>query len=222
MFSRFRKSKLYLYDPASYSRALHFLDVFIETECKTKQDIQLSLKYFIEVIGRDIETAVQALHIYKEANYTVPIRAFPDYCHTDLSTSVCLVNEEITVPIDLSQNIVITEPWSMYNRLLPNLKNINQNEFVYDKTNHLSTYYPYMNICVVHNGYHSIACAKHFKKGIIQAAVYDVETAFKYIDTDGKKWIFKGGYKPPEDVKDFRFALLFKIASRLYKIENEM
>lgn len=66
---------------------------------------------------------------------------------------------------------------------------------------------------------------KALKKGVIQAAVYDSETAFKKIDTDGKKWFDIGGFKPPEyseeKVKDFRYALLFKIAKLLYENEKE-
>lgn len=220
MFSKFRKKGLYLYDPTSYSKALDFIEDFTRCECKTKEDAQLCLNYFIEVVGRDIETSVQVLHIYKKAHYTLE-REYPDYYYTDCNTSICLVDEKNTVTVDLSKNIVITEPWCLYERLLPNLKNINENIFKYDKWNHRSTFYPYMNICVVRNGCHSITCGKHFKKGTIQADVYDTETAFKYIDTDGKHWIFKGGYKNSENVKDFRFALLFKIAKLLYDITND-
>mgnify|MGYP001027940493 CR=1 FL=1 len=221
MFSKFRKKGVFLYDPTSYSNAINFIESFVILSCSTKEEARSCLNYFLEVVGRDIETSVQALHIYKDAYCTAAERPFPEYCHTDFNTSIYLVDEKNTVPIDLSKNIVITKPWCMYERLLPNLKNIKANEFKYDKSNHFSTFYPYMNICAVWNVCHSISCGKHFKKGIIYSAVYDTETAFKYIDTDGRRWIFKGGFESDYDVKDFRFAFLFKIAKLLFDITHD-
>ncbi len=221
-FKKYRENERYCYGNASYSRTLNFVDIFLSD--LNKEDSQTFLKYILEVIGRDLETSVQAMHIYKAEPYLVG-KPFPDHYHSGVYQSTYLEDDKNKVSIDLSKNIVIAEPWSLYNRLIPNLKNIMENEFVYDKNNHCSVFYPYMNICVVWNGHHSISCGKYFKKGVIQAAVYDSETAFKKIDTDGKKWFDIGGFKPPEyseeKVKDFRFALLFKIAKLLYENEKE-
>lgn len=71
------------------------------------------------------------------------------------------------------------------------------------------------------SGNHSISCGKHFKNGTVEACVYDTETAFKYIDTDGKNWIFHKGYMQPQEVVDFRYVLLFQIAKLLYNSEKE-
>lgn len=216
-----RENERYCYCAESYSKTLDFVNSFLSG--LNKEDSQTFLKYVLDVIGRDLETSVQAMHIYKEEDYITGM-PFPSYYYSAVYKSTCLEDEKNKILIDLSKNIVITEPWDLYLRLMSNLKNIKENEFVYDEDNHYSVFYPYMNICVVWNGHHSVSCGKHFKKGVIQAAVYDSETAFNKIDTDGKKWFDIGGFKPPESyeqrVKDFRYALLFKIAKILYKIER--
>ena len=221
-YKKYRENERYCYCAASYSKTLDFVDFFLSD--LNKEDSQTFLKYVLEVIGRDLETSVQAMHIYKEETYLTG-KPFPVSYYSDIYKSTYLEDEKNTVSVDLSKNIVIAEPWDLHLRLMPNLNNIKENEFVYNKDNHYSVFYPYMNICVVWNGHHSISSGKYFKKGVIRAAVYDSKTAFKKIDTDGKKWFDIGGFKPPEyseeKVKDFRYALLFKIAKLLFESENE-
>lgn len=218
--SRKRTKYHYVYDLGSYDPALDLVQNFLNY-CDTKDEEKLFLNYVIELIGRDIETSAELLHIYKPGHEACIYNAFPHFYGNKPYENISLVNKENKITIELGKNIVITEPWDLYLRLLPNLKNIKENKFQYDSGNHQSVYYPYMNVCVVYNGKHSISCGKHFKNGTIKAAVYDTETAFKHIDTDGKKWFFKGGYLPSQKVEDFRYALLFQIAKLLYDTKED-
>lgn len=210
----------YIYNQGSYGEALYFVENFL-CYCHTAEEEKLFLNYVIELIGRDIETSVELSHIYKP-EYRIGINnAFPRFYADKPYNCIPLINNENKITIELGKNIVITEPWDLYLRLLPNLKNIKKNKFQYDRDNHNAVYYPYMNVCKVCSGNHSISCGKHFKNGTIETCVYDTETAFKYIDTDGKNWIFDKGYMQPQEVEDSRYALLFKIAKLLYKSEKE-
>lgn len=211
----------YVCCPGSYGPALDFVENFL-CHGHTAEEEKLFLNYVIELIGRDIETSVETLHVYKpEHEACCTDKPFPTFCADKPCVSIPLVNKENKIAIELEKNIVITEPWDLYLRLLRNLKNIKENKFQYDRDNHDVVYYPYMNICRVESGNHSISCGKHFKNGTVEACVYDTETAFKYIDTDGKNWIFYKGYMQPQEVVDFRYAILFQIAKLLYNSEKE-
>ena len=85
-----------------------------------------------------------------------------------------------------------------------------------------------MDICVIENGYHSVAAGKYFGAGCLKAQVYDTQLAYPHITTDGEYW-YNGGEKifyhnissEPFKVIDFRFALLYEISRLVYCIEKD-
>ena len=59
------------------------------------------------------------------------------------------------------------------------------------------------------------------KSGSISAAVYDIETAFRYVDTDGKHWIFESCANRPTEITDYRYTLIYKIAKIYYQLQQK-
>lgn len=192
----------------------------LNSSAKTQNDKLLYLRFMINAIGRDIETSTQVRNIYKSID-TAPLgtSVFPQMLFFDERKEKSLFTDEIT-KIKLQEDIVITEPWRKGTKIMSILSGIDKVGFAYDYRNHKSIYYPYMNITISYCGNHSIACGKFMKTGIIEAYAYDVETAFKHIDTDGEKWIFINCNNEPKPVCNFRYALLYKLAKIYYEMLN--
>jgi hypothetical protein len=89
--------------------------------------------------------------------------------------------------------------------------------FKQDDLNHLAIYYPYMDICYVHNGIHSATMGKYYCKGVIHADIYNIEKAFECYYTDGCSWYGTETGERKGNVFDYRIAVLFEIARMIYE-----
>ena len=98
--------------------------------------------------------------------------------------------------------------------------NISENDFVYDKNNHFAIYYPYINLCYVTCGNHSINAGRYFRKGSIVADEYDLTSCFPHIETDGSYWFNTHTNEPLIPVDDYRFAAIFTIAKMKYELND--
>lgn len=126
-----------------------------------------------------------------------------------------------TKVIDLKESDVIVLPWNRdrFNNAIIGLKN---QDFKYDKLNHMAYYYQELDICFVYNGLHSISAGVGYEKGEISASLVKIDKLFDKIYTDGLFWYnshtdeklvtMHGDIK----VQDFRIAILFELARMKY------
>ena len=169
------------------------------------------LKYALHTIKSDFLTSYRAEIIYKKSVNPQEARVLPFI--GDLTGDKVKLNIE---SVD-----IFTFPWER-NRISSALKNLKNTIFKHDESNHFAIYYPYMNICYVHNGIHSSTIAKYYNKGYIKADLYDMEKAFKSYSTDGSSWFLKETIERIDDVFDFRIAIMFEICKMIYETNRRI
>lgn len=217
-------SGIYANNQNNYNQAMEYARLTLERDGATKEDNLLFLKFMIDSIGRDIETNTLLYYVYN-ANDNAPIgnRVFPHTIYLENGQEIPLFSNNYEKrKIDLATEIIIAQPWRQppESKLYDLLSDIRKNGFRYDYRNHRGTYYPYMNVTIVSQGHHSVSCSHFLKKGAINANVYDIESAYKYVDTDGCYWLFNDCKNEKREISDFRYALLFKLSKMYFELLN--
>ena len=181
-----------------YSRSIELINGFCGRTKGTAERLDF-LEYALDVIRTDLIASYQAKQFYreiirKEAN---PF-PFPDRFR-------CAEKIEV----DLAATPVFTVPRKRDSiiELLPHLKK----ERFAGNDNHRAIHYPYMDICYVYDGVHSVTIGKYYKTGVITAETYDMRKVYETIYVDGEKWRYKNTGDMIADVFDYRLAVIFEI-----------
>lgn len=208
-------------DPAhEFAFAMNFAYVTLENE-PNKEDQIIILDFILDAIREDLKTSCLTSIFYNRENFEgIHSRPFPDNYYDEsgnLLTIPC--GDKETKEVDLSKECVLVFPWHR-GRLRSQIKNIYRNKFIYQDNNHFSYYYPYLKICYVWNGYHSISAGIVHKKGYIKAKEKDITPLFRHIYTDGLYWYNSHTKEKLFDLFDFRVGLIYEISKIKYKLEN--
>ena len=217
-------SGIYANNQNNYNQAMEYVNLTLERDTATKADNLLFLKFMIDSIGRDIETDTLLYYVYN-ANDNAPVgnRVFPHTIYLENGDEIQLFSDRFEKrKIDLATEVVIAQTWRKpsVSKVYDLLGSIDRNGFKYDYRNHRGTFYPYMNITIVSQGHHSISCSHYLKKGTINVNVYDIESAYKYVDTDGCYWLFNNCKNKKVEINNFRYALLFKLSKMYFELLN--
>lgn len=147
-----------------------------------------------------------------------PIPFFSSFYNEDGNT-LSFSDSSKKVNVNLSSTKIYLHPWNN-DRTSESLVNISGNDFVYNKNNHFAIYYPYINLCYVTCGNHSINAGRYFRKGSIVADEFNLTACFPHIKTDGCYWFNAHTNEPLIPVDDYRFAAIFTIAKMKYELND--
>ena len=198
--------------------AMEFITQAFEEEACNKNRI-IILDFMINAIKNDLKTDLLSKIFYSKENFKKEFRyPFPliyfDKERNELSTSKKVFSE-----INLATTCVLVLPWHR-KRLCEQIKNIYHNDFINIKSNHMAYYFPYIELCYVYNGKHSISSGIIHNKGTIEVEQYDITELFPHINTDGRSWYNSHNNEKIGEVVDFRVAIIYEIAKMKYNIEN--
>lgn len=219
MFRIFKKTTKPACVPAQeFKFAMDFAKDTLAIE-KSNQDRIVILNFMLNVIKKDLQTDLLSHIFYSEEHFAKQFRyPFPLFYYDEQGNEQGLPEEGI-IEIDLAQDAVLVLPWHR-ERLRGQIKNIFSNNFVYDRSNHMAYCFPYIDLCYVYNGIHSVSSGIFHKKGIIKAKAYDITKLFFQIHTDGRNWYNSHNNEKRGELADFRLGIIYEIAKMKYAIEN--
>lgn len=201
-----------------FSNSMDFVKEAIDRE-KNPDDRIVVLDFVMNVIKQDLKTYLLANMFYsteqsnKRFKYPIPLFYNDEQGH---EKEVPVLGE---VKVDLAKSCVLVLPWNR-KKLRNQIKNINDNEFIFDPKNHGAYYFPYIDLCYVHKGKHSISSGIVHEKGSIEATAYDLTKLFAHVSTDGETWYNNHGRKRLNELIDFRIGVIYEIAKIKYAQEN--
>ncbi len=202
-----------------YGRTLERVEYLLK-EIEIDQNKIDAIEYIMKVIRLDLQSELLTRMIYpkqyKKNNFIkCPL---PRYYETE-HTVIDLLSKNKT-KIDFSNKTVLSLPYSDI-KLINSIKEIAKNGFIFNKENIEATYYKYLDICIIENGFHHTAVAIVDKKGEIEAWEYDTSLIFSKIDiNEDVMFYYIDTFKKIKYEPDVRIALLYKLAKMKWEIEN--
>ncbi|WP_423055302.1 DUF6710 family protein [Zhaonella formicivorans] len=86
----------------------------------------------------------------------------------------------------------------------------------------MAYYFSYVDICYVCNGNHSVASGIVYKKGHIEAKVYDITRLFEHVYTDGLYWYNSHNNDILDDLFDFRVGVIYEVSKLKYGVKADL
>lgn len=203
-----------------YDRVMKSVDKMI-TELSSHDEFNSSCRPLIlEYIINTLLDYICAESIFKPlCNLnSFPIPFFSNF-YNENGNTLSFSDSSKKVNVNLSSTKIYLHPWNN-DRTSESLLNISENDFVYNKNNHFAIYYPYINLCYVTCGNHSINAGRYFRKGSIVADEFNLTACFPHIKTDGCYWFNAHTNEPLIPVDDYRFAAIFTIAKMKYELND--
>ena len=166
--------------------------------------------------------------IYPFFKFDLEFIGLPDY------------KNKVFVDIDIEKGNVISSPWNR-KRYIRGVNYFKENDFKYDKKNHMAYYYDYLNITCAYNGIHSLGIGACNGRGTIKAEYYDTVKLFQFIEANDdlsftynkkntleymKKNNIPITHKFKEDLNsrvygtDYRMMIIYELAKLKYELEN--
>lgn len=201
-----------------FNFAMDFITNSLEEQTCNKNKI-IILDFMINAVKNDLKTDLLSKIIYskkffeKEFRYPFPLFYF------DKDGNEFLITEKESIKINLANSCILVLPWHT-KRLCDQILNIYHNDFIYLEHNHKGYYFPYIDLCYIYNGTHSISSGIIHNKGTIKVIQYDITELFPHIYTDGQSWYNIHNDEKIGEVVDFRVAIIYEIAKIKYKIEG--
>mgnify|MGYP000850276041 CR=1 FL=1 len=219
MLKRPRKTVKSTERPAQeFIHAIDFMKLVLETE-KSDKDKIIILDFMLSAIREDLKTDLLTHIFYSEEHFNRRLDyPFPLFYSDEQGNEISL-KEEKEIEIDLAADCVLTLPWNR-GRLRNQIKNLFNNDFVYHSNNHWAYYFPYLGLCYVYNGKHSVASGIVYKKGKIEAKQYDITKLFPHVYADGQNWYNSHTREKKGKLADFRLGIIFEVAKAKYQLEN--
>lgn len=198
--------------------AMDYVKKYLENEIEPKNKI-VFLDFVLEVIKNDLKYDLLAHIFYNKEHFKEKFRSPLPLFFWDEEGNEKSVSELGVVEIDLAKDSVLVQPWdrkSLYSKII----SIKYNNFIYKKLNHYGYYYPYLDLCTIYNGTHSISSGIIYKKGIIEVTAVDITEAFPHIYTDGRYWYNAHNKEKKGNVTDFRLAIIYEVAKIKHGLEK--
>lgn len=218
IFSRKTDSNPPVFFKQEFHHAMEFTKQALDLE-KNHKDKIIILNFILDVIKEDLRTDLLTRILYDQKLIAMQFRyPFPLF-YIDEQGNEHELPEDGMSKINLAKDTVLTMPWHK-ERLCEQLKNIFRNDFAFDGNNHGAYCFPYIDLCYVHNGKHSISSGVVHKKGTIEAKTYDLTKLFPHIHTDGKNWYNSHNNEKISELTDFRLAIIYEVGRIKYTLEN--
>lgn len=203
-----------------FNFAIGFVKEIFEYEKSDNEKI-IILDFMVNVIKEDLKAELLSYIFYSDDHFSRDLRyPFPLFYCDEHGNERSLPQGEM-VEVDLVKDTVLVMPWH-HDRLRIQIKNIFSNDFVYEPSNHKAYYFPYIGLCYVYNGKHSVSCGIVHKKGAIRAETYDITKLFPHINTDGKHWYNCHNGERKGELADFRLGIIYELARMKHEIENNL
>ena len=168
------------------------------------------LDYYIYVITADLITACRCFYMCRDDDRPVwNTQEYFPLSFTAEGTERTIVTKDHQ-EIDLKTVPVITSNWNR-RRTASSIIRLSKEPFIEDKSNHRVVLYKGLGFAVAQSGNHSINAGSYYKKGILGARIYDVSSAFQFVDTDGANWINAQSREVIIPVFDYRVAILYEL-----------
>lgn len=203
---------------AEFGFALEYVKQYIDQETDAQNKI-VFLEFVLEVIRNDLKYDLLSHILYSKEHFIRKFRYPLPLFYYDEANNEKLIRELGKVEIDLAEDCVLVLPWNR-GRFYSKIISIKNNDFVNDKSNHRGYYYPYLGLCTIYNGTHSISSGIIHKKGTIEVTAVDITELFPHIYTNGQYWCSTYDNKKV-NVADFRLAILYEVAKIKHQIENQ-
>ena len=185
----------------------------------TNEDKIVILDFILNLIKEDLKTALLTSIFYNEESVTIDL-PFPLVYENESGEQITLeFDKTLTREISLAQDCVLVVAW-VKEGLIEQIKNIFNNGFGFEEKNHSAYYYPYIEICYVYNGTHSITSGIGHKKGVIKAEIREITPLFQHVYTDGRYWYNQHTKEKFKELWDFRIGVIFEVAKIKYLLEN--
>lgn len=192
-----------------FMTSMHYINELVGYE--NKSDKILLLDYIIETIKRDLQAELQSAIIYEYPDVRTIDNPFPyEYRNKQGELKSIFIENEVR-EVDLSKDCVLALPWDI-SKIKGTIKNIFHSNFEFIKNNHMANYFEPVGICYVYNGIHSISAGINYRKGQIQARLFDITPLFYNVRTDGARWYNIHTDEEIGKLYDFRTGLIFGAA----------
>lgn len=199
-----------------YLQAINHIDLW---DPITEED---KLRYYSFVIDR-IKIAICAeshldFILHQERNDNTKVWTyFPLYYYTNSLHSECIETDQKII-CDFSKDILADSTFKGKS-LIRHLEARAEDDFI-GTSNHLAKFFSYIDMGVIYNGRHSAAAAMYYKKGSIKASLCDFPLLFSSTCTDGFEWYSNIAGKAMGQVVDYRYAVMYEIAKRRFRIDG--
>ncbi len=198
--------------------AMNFVKQTLERE-KNNKDKIIILDFMLTVIKEDLKTDLLSHILYSKEHFERYFRYPIPLFYYDEKGNEIAIKELGAVELNLAQDCVLALPWHQ-ERLCEQIKNIFTNKFIYDEYNQWGYYFPYIGLCYVYNGIHSVASGIVHKKGTITVEQYDITELFSHIYTDGQNWYSSHNDNNLGRLADFRLGIIYEIAKVKHQLEQ--
>lgn len=220
-FKKRKEAILPCYTKFDYTKALMHVSYLLD-EVETPKDKIDILEFLMKSVRQQIQLESILSYIYpgkfmqqKNFNIILPM---------ELLTDGGLIEpaKETHTTIDFSKTVTVSTPKEA-KKYARAIIDVNSRGFTYNKNNHFATYYKYLDICVITNGYHHTAAAILNNKGtIIASHEYDTALIFPYVSINNNVEIEIVNDDIFLRSPDIRFALLYTFAKMKWQIENNI
>lgn len=198
-----------------FQNAMSFVNNILESD--TDRSIQLEiLNYILNIIKEDLKTDLLTTVFYQGQHFEKSIRfPFPSLYYDEHGNELLLELSEETKTINLEKDSVMVLAWNK-DRMGSSLKTLSRRDFEFDKLNHFAYYYSGVDICYINNGKHSISAGLIYKKGFIEANIYNIQPLFLHVDTDGENWFSKHDRRKLGNLFDFRIGVIYEVSRLIH------
>lgn len=144
---------------------------------------------------------------------------FPLYIYSDLLTCEC-IETDMKHTLNLSKDVVVASV-SKGNSLIKHLESRLDDKYI-QTSSHTAKFFNYINLGIIYNGIHSTSSAMYYKSGIVTANICEFTRLFETTTTDGVEWWSEIKNQSMGLLRDYRYAVLYEVAKRKYKIEYKI
>lgn len=177
----------------------------------------------MKAIRLDLQTEVLTSLLYDTQKPNLPKYRLPFPYEVSVDSGVMNLYNPEKIKIDFAETIAISQSFEN-KKFVRAMHNIAKNGFKANSNNILATYYKYLDICIIENGYHHTAIAILNKHGIIDSNFYDTAKIFPIIDVDidGNFYYILNNEILCPYKSDKKLALLYKLAKQKWLIEQNL
>ncbi len=218
----FKKSANVIIEPQTnnnieFTNAIRYLNQILQFNetLETKID---NINYFLEVVKKDLQYEMLADIFYSDVSKNAT-KLISNY-YIDENGNDFHIGTEKYKEVDTNIITTITGPHNIkgMNRAV---NVINRDGFEYRNDNHRAFYYPFLNLCIVYGGNHSISAGIVKKQAKLPARICNDISLFPHVYTDGTYWYNTHTNEKSIPVLDFRMAVLYEAAKlKYYLISN--
>lgn len=162
----------------NFDTAMKYIESFATAIPSDAEYIEM-IDYTIKVVKNDIQSSYIADIFYKDDPIDTSC-LFPLYYYDENNKGWPIETDE-KIELDFSSDTnFLTVPWDKQ-RLINVVKLIFGKSFIFHKNNHMSFYFPIIDLCYIYNGLHSSSVGITNRSGKIISTVCELEKEFSSV-----------------------------------------